>query len=114
MNTTTIRTTGSALDAPAVQSVKTIADSLLHAMTEAGLDDPGWESAGPLVSAAAQRLREALGTEVHGDCVSMSTIVREADFALAARPLLAEAAVVDPEAARQFVRLAVDATLALR
>jgi hypothetical protein len=41
-------------------------------------------------------------------------VVREADFALAARPLLAEAVVVDPEAARQFAQLAVGAALALR
>jgi hypothetical protein len=39
-------------------------------------------------------------------------VVREADFALAARPLLAAASVVDPAAAREFVQLADEATLA--
>jgi hypothetical protein len=95
-------------------SLKAAADILLSAMTEAGLDDPGWESAGPLVSAAAQSLREALGTPVHGSCLSVPAVVREADFALAARPLLAEAAVVDPDAARRFAQLAIEAALALR
>jgi hypothetical protein len=98
---------------PGQPSLESAADTVLNAMTEAGLDDPRWESAGPLVSAAAQRLREALGTPVHGSCVSVPAVVREADFALAARPLLAEAVVVDPEAARQFARLAVEAALAL-
>jgi hypothetical protein len=113
MTITRIRTPESALIVPGQQNLKTAADTLLCAMTEAGLDDPRWESAGPLVSAAAQRLREALGTAVHGSCVSVPAVVREADFALAARPLLAEAVVVDPGAARQFVRLAAEAALAL-
>jgi hypothetical protein len=113
MTTTTIRNLESRLIVPGRQSIKTAADTLLHAMTETGLEDPRWESAGPLVSAAAQRLREALGTAVRGDCVSGPAVVRETDFALSARPLLADAAVVDPNAARQFVGLAVEAALAL-
>jgi hypothetical protein len=40
-------------------------------------------------------------------------VVREADFALAARPLLGEPVVVDAGAAREFVRLAVEAAKAL-
>lgn len=114
MSTTTIRTTGNTLTVPDQQTIKTSADALLHAMAEANLDNPRWESAGPLVSAAAQRLREALGTEVRGKCVSVPPIVRAADFAHAARPLLAEAALIDPAAAQQFVQLADEATLALR
>ena len=113
MTTTTIRTPESALIVPGQQSLKTATDPLLHAMTEIGLDDPRWESAGPLVSAAAQRLREALGTAVRGSCVSVPAVVREADLALAARPLLGQATVVDPESARQFVRLAGEAAMAL-
>lgn len=114
MTTTTIRNPEITLPAPGRLSLKTTADSLLGAMTEAGLDDPRWESAGPLVSAAAQRLREALGTPVQGHCLSVPAVVREADFARAARPLLDEAVVVDPWAAHQFVRLAVEAALVLR
>jgi hypothetical protein len=114
MSTTTIRTTENALTVPDQQTIKTAVDALLHAIAKADLNDLRWESAGPLVSAAAQRLREALGTEVRGKCVSVPPIVRAADFAQAARPLLAEAALVDPEAAQQFVQLAGEATLALR
>jgi hypothetical protein len=114
MSTTTIRTTENALPVPDQQTIKNAVDILVHAMTEADLRDPHWESAGPLVSAAALRLREALGTEVRGKCVSVAPIVRAADFATAARPLLTEAIVVDPEATRHFVQLAEEATLALR
>jgi hypothetical protein len=113
MSTTTIRTSADATSVLGQRSIKTVADDLLQAMTRAGLDDPRWESAGPLVSAAAQRLREALGMAIRGKCVSVPAVVREADFALAARPLLAAASVVDPAAAREFVQLADEATLAL-
>ncbi len=112
MTTTTIRT-GSTHAVPGPYIVKTVADSLLQAMTDAGFDAPHWEAAGPLVSAAAQRLREALGTPVNGICVSVSAVVREADFAIAARPLLVDAPVVDFVAAREFVQLAGEAQLAL-
>lgn len=111
MTITTIRKTAHVVAGQ--PSLKFAADILLSAMTEAGLDDSRWDSAGPVVSAAAQQLREALGTPVHGSCVSAPAVVREADFALAARPLLVEAVVVDPDAARQFARLAREAALAL-
>ena len=114
MTVTTTRTPESARLDPSEQNLRTAAETLLHAMIEAGLDDPRWESAGPLVSMAAERLREALGTPVHGRCVAAPTVVREADFALAVRPLLAEVVVMDPDAAEQFVRVAVEAALALR
>ena len=112
MTTTTIRTPRNAI-VPGPYVIKAVADSLLQAMTEAGFDDPHWDSAGPLVSAAAQRLREALGTPVNGSCVSVSVVVREADFAMATRPLLVDAPVVDIVAAREFVQLAGEAQLAL-
>lgn len=103
----------SALSVSSRPNLKTAADMLLTAMTQAGLDDPRWESAGPIVSAAAQRLREALGTPVSVSALSGPAVVREADFALAARPLLGGAVAVDPEAARQFAGLAIEAALAL-
>ena len=114
MTITTIRIRENDPIVPGQSSLKTAADTVLNAMTEAGLDDPRWETAGLLVSAAAQRLREALGTPVHGSCVSVPAVARDADFALAARPLLGVAVVVDHEAARQFARLAVEAALALQ
>ena len=113
MTVTTSNIPKSAPVVPGEPSLKTAADILVSAMNKADLDEHRWESAGPLVSAAAQSLREALGTPVHGSCVSVPAVVREADFASAARPLLAGATVVDPEAARQFARLAVEAALAL-
>jgi hypothetical protein len=113
MTTATIHSRESAHVIPELPSLKATADALLDAMTEAGIDHPRWELAGPLVSAAAERLREALGIPVHGSCLSVPAVVREADFALATRPLLAEVVVVDSEAAGQFTRLAVEATLAL-
>lgn len=113
MTTTTIHSTSNTSVVPNPHVIKAVADSLLNAMTEAGFDDPHWESAGPLVSAAAQRLREALGTPVNGSCVSVSAVVREADFAMATRPLLVDAPVVDIVAARGFVQLAGEAQLAL-
>jgi hypothetical protein len=112
MSTTTIRTSGNALTVADQRRIKAVSEDLLQTMTRAAVDDPHWESAGPLVSAAAQRLREALGTAIRGKCVSVPAVVREADFALAARPLLTEVAVVDPAAAREFVQLAGEATLA--
>ncbi len=113
MTVTTSHITESESVVPGQPSLKTAADILVGAMIKADLDNHRWESAGPLVSAAAERLREALGTPVRGSCVSVPAVVREADFASAARPLLAGATVVDPEAARQFARLAVEAALAL-
>ena len=113
MTITTIRIRESDPVVPGQPSLKTAADTVLNAMTDAGLDDPRWESAGLLVSAAAQRLREALGTPVRGSCGAAPPVVREADFALAARPLLAEAVVIDARAARHFVQMAAEAALAL-
>ena len=114
MTITTIRTADNPSVVPGQPSLKIAVDMLLCAMTDAGLDDPRWESAGPLVSAATQWLREAMGAAVQGSCVSVPAVVREADFALAARPLQSEAVIVEPEAAQQFVRLAAEAALALR
>ena len=84
------------------------------AMHEADLDEARWQAAGPLVGAAADLLRAALGTPVNSSAVSAPAVVREADFAMAARPLLHDASiVVDGEAAAQFLQLCRDAALAL-
>ncbi len=114
MTTTSITRGAHTPDAPAVDvpALAGAADALLDALTEAGLDDPRWATAGPLVSAAAFCLREAFGFDVSGSCVSAPAVVREADLARATRPLLGSPTVVDAEAARQFARLAADATLA--
>lgn len=119
MTATTLETTTAAarLDrraAPSVeQDLREAAHTLLRAMAEAGLDAPTWQSAGPLVGAAAQQLRKALGTADHGSVVSAPAVVREADVSAAMRPLLAGATVADQEAAQQFVRVAGEAALAL-
>ncbi len=93
--------------------VRRAAQSLLEAMTEAGLDNPRWGSAGPCVSAAAHRLRTAFGVVARGTCASTPPVVREADFAAAARLLLRDTDLVDQGAAQEFVALARDAVLAL-
>lgn len=99
---------------PGPRAVQAAATAVLEAMTAAGPDDPRWEHVGPLVSAAALRLREALGSHVEGSCVGSPAIVRERDFAVAARGLLArEVRIVDGRAARDYVRLAFDAAVAL-
>lgn len=99
---------------PGPRGVSTAAGVLLDAMTAAGLDDPRWETAGPLVSAAALRLRQALGVPVLGTCVGTAPVVREHDLATAARGLLArEVHLADVAAAREFVRLALEAAVAL-
>lgn len=102
------------LTVPSLRAVENAAGTLVRVMTEVGLDDPRWETAGPLVSAAALRLREALGTPVSGSCVSAPSVVRERDFTAAARTLLDDrVTLVDPWAGRAFVGLAVEAALAL-
>ena len=110
---TTIPTHESALVVPGEPTVETSAELLLNAITDAGLDDPRWVSAGVLVTEAAEWLRQALGTQAQGSCASVPPVVREADFTMAARPLLGGAVVVDVEAARHFVRSALEAALAL-
>ena len=62
MTTTTIRTPRNAI-VPGPYVIKAVADGLLQAMTEAGFDDPQWESAGPLVS---ERENQVLRLMAHG------------------------------------------------
>ncbi|QZY27853.1 hypothetical protein [Nocardioides coralli] len=99
---------------PTVHDVQAATTTLLRIMTDAGPDDPGWLRAGRLVTAAAERLRDTLGTPRAESSTPMPPIVREADFARASRPLLRGARIADPEAAREFLALAADAALALR
>ena len=119
MTTTTFRSPAArevglaASQAAETRQLEDAADLLLRAMTQAGLDAPTWSSAGPLVSAAAQQLRLALGTADGGSTLSAPAVAREADFASAMRPLLSTWRLEDPAAARQFVRLAQEAALAL-
>lgn len=97
-------------DGPTVQSA---AERLLLVMTEADLDPARWSAAGPLVTAAAEQLRNAVGAPVTGSSMSAAAVVREADFAHAAQALLRTPDVVDPEAAGTFLQLAHEAALAL-
>lgn len=114
MTSMVISRQGSTLTLPGLRSVNAATQALLDAMTAAGPDDPRWDGVGPLVSAAALRLREAIGTPVVGSCVGAPPIVRESDFAAAARGLLSrEARIEHPGPARDFIRLAFEATVAL-
>ena len=94
------------------RAVQSAADMLLLVMTQADLDLARWSAAGPLVTAAAEQLRRAVGAPVMGSSVSAPAVVREADFAHAARALHTTD-VVEPEAAASFLRLAHEAALAL-
>lgn len=112
--TITTQDTGRPVALPTIRGVDAAATMLLQAMSAAGLDGPRWETAGPLVSFAALRLREALGTPVRGTCVAAAPVVRERDFAVAAYALLSgDVRLVDPVAGRDFVRVATQAGLAL-
>jgi hypothetical protein len=99
---------------PSLAVITEAADGLLDALTAAGLDDPRWESVGPLVSAAALLLREAIGAPVAGSSAGAPPIVRECDVATAARCLLGrEVCVQNASAAHAFVKLATKAIAAL-
>jgi hypothetical protein len=111
--TTTIRTTEAPREAADLRLLTTATQELLAAMSRADLDADRWETAGPLVSTAAQRLRDALGLSQEGELRTVPPVVREADFVHAARALLGRPVVVDAQAVQVFVGLAVDATLAL-
>jgi hypothetical protein len=113
MTVTTIRTDEPTRQDADVRLLATAAKELLAAMALADLDATRWESAGPLVSAAAQRLRDALGLPQDGVCGSVPPVVREADFGVAVRPLLGTPTVADTGAVQDFLGLAVDAALAL-
>ena len=99
---------------PSLRAVRAATDTLMRLLATTDLADPRRESAGPLVSAAAESLRQALGSPSQVTSVSAPAVVREADLATAARRLLADdAELVDPAAGRDYVLLAVDASLAL-
>ena len=99
---------------PSVHAVRSVAGRLLQQLAGTELDDPRWSSAGPLVTAAAGALRRALGMPVTETRLPTPDVVREADFARAARPLLAgQATLVDPVAGREFVRMATRALVAI-
>lgn len=87
---------------------------LLATISASDLDDRRWLATGPLVSSAALRLREAVGVATVGVPADAPPIVRERDLSMAAHRLLArDTQVVDGVAAAEFVRLAVEITLAL-
>lgn len=109
--TTTAPTTATAVSLAQIDGAT---HALLAAVTEAGPESPGWQAAGPLVSAAARCLRIALGTPVLEPEVDLPPIVREADLGTAARPLLRTGTrVVEQGAAATYLRVAAAATLAL-
>lgn len=99
---------------PSVAVIDEAVKGLLDALTMMGLDDPWWETVGPLVSAAALRLRVAIGAPLAGSSAGTPPIVRERDVATTARYLLGrEVRVQNAQAAREFVMLAMEAKLAI-
>ncbi len=103
-------------DVPEVNDVRAVnaaARAVMDAITTASPEDSRWKTGGPLVSAAALRLREAIGAPVIGTSIDAPPIVRECDLATAARGLLArDAHIEDGVAASDFLRLAFKATVA--
>lgn len=96
-----------------LRAVRTATEILLGAITAAGPDDTRWVAAGPLVSRAAVRLRETLGVPVRGECRGAAPVVRERDFADAARWLLQDGASIREErTARDYVRIALESAVA--
>lgn len=112
--TDTVTTVEIRTDAPpSVWTIDAAATGLLQTITMAGLDHPGWKTAGPLVSAAAE-LWEAIGAPVTGFSADSPPVVCERDVAMAARRLPADGVRVENEAAAAgFVALAAEATVAL-
>lgn len=109
--TTTVDRTPTAVG---VDEIRDVTNRLLRTIAACDPDDRRWERAGQLVTAAAARLREAIGTASVASGGDAPPIVRERDLATAAHRLLAsDARVVDVRAAHQFVRLSMDAALAL-
>ena len=99
---------------PSVDVIRTATRRLLAAISALGADHGRWDTAGPLLGAAADQLREALGTPVTGSCIGAPPIVQERDLSMAAHRLLArDVRIENEQAARQFLRLALDATVAL-
>jgi hypothetical protein len=100
--------------ATGVDEVREACRRLLATISASDLDDRRWLATGPLVSSAALRLREAVGVATVGASDHVPPIVRERDLSMAAHRLLAhDVRVVDGDAAGEFVRLALEISLAL-
>lgn len=113
MNTTLTLSSRSAFAAD-VNEVHEACRRLLVTVSASDLDDRRWLATGPLVSSAAIRLREAVGVATVGVSDDVPPIVRERDLSMAAHRLLArDVRVVDGDAAAEFVRLALEISLAL-
>jgi hypothetical protein len=99
---------------PSVDVIRAATRRLLTTISALDADDDRWHTIGPLLGAAAQRLREALGSSITGSCTGAPPIVQERDLSTAAHRLLArDVRIENEQAARQFLRLALDATVAL-
>lgn len=99
---------------PTVDVIRAATRGLLTAISALDADDRRWHTVGPLLGAAADQLREALGTSVTGSCIGAPPIVQERDLSAAAHRLLArDVRIENEQSARRFLRLALDATVAL-
>lgn len=96
-----------------VNVLRQAAGRMLATISTVDPDDRRWDTAGRLVSIAATRLREALGTPVVGECAGAPPIVRERDLSTAAHRLLArDVRIQNAHAAQQFLRAAVEVSVA--
>lgn len=110
----TLTTSTRSAPAPGVDEIREACGRLLAMISACGHDDRRWLPAGPLVSSAAMRLREAVGVPTVVVSADVPPIVHERDLSLAAHRLLArDVRVVDGDAAAEFVRLALEISLAL-
>lgn len=110
----TLTTSSRSAFATGVDEVREACRRLLATISARGLDDHRWHATGPLVTSAAMRLREAVGVATVGALDDVPPIVRERDLSMAAHRLLArDVQVVDGDAAGEFVRLALEISLAL-
>jgi hypothetical protein len=110
----TLTPSGRSALAVGVDEVRGACRRLLATVSASDLDDRRWLAAGPLVSGAARRLREAVGGATVDASDDVPPIVRVRDLSVAAHRLLArDVGVVDGDAAGEFVRLALEIRLVL-
>lgn len=99
--------------APDIDELRRVAADALVAIARHRSDDRQWRVLGPLVSAAANHLRAAIGTPVVATSAPAPAIVSQRDLATAAHALLArDVRIVDERAGSDFATLALEITLA--
>lgn len=112
--TATLTTTPTIATTSDSEQIRRVTARTLAAIGAVDPDDQRWRALAPVVSAAANHLRSALGVSVVGSSAGAPAIVAERDFATAAHALLArDVRIADARAATEFTSLAQQITLAL-